>query len=309
MKTQQNAITVQEGRDRAMALPFPEDSLEGAEARISQCLKEAARNVIAVGYYLKRIRDKRLFEAAGYQNIWEYARERYGFSMSTASRYMSRNDKFSEGGNSPVLDERYRGYGKAQLQEMLSLDEEQLERVTPDMTVQQIREVRREKDFPYVEIPGQMNIADFPDVLPEEGEEEEKEPAPLPVSYPGRTTLCISDICSGCEEGAGGIIATPQSESGEMGHDRKEDGAEGCGSGPDAEPGQQALSVLQFTICRNADLYVRVSDKMKEDFVECARKMGGPDRTQKDCGACSWQGMDVGRTALCDIVAERGVLR
>ena len=131
MKMQDHAITFQEQQDREMGLLSPEGSLEGAEACISQCLKEADRNVIAVGYYLKHIRDNRLFEAAGYQNIWEYARERYGFSMSTASRYMSRNDKFSAGGNSPVLDERYRGYGKAQLQEMLSLDEEQMERITP----------------------------------------------------------------------------------------------------------------------------------------------------------------------------------
>mgnify|MGYP000411685903 CR=1 FL=1 len=51
---------------------------------------------------------------------------------------MTRNDKFSVGGNSPVLAEEFREYSKAQLQEMLSLDAEQMSAVTPDMTVREI---------------------------------------------------------------------------------------------------------------------------------------------------------------------------
>lgn len=383
MKTQGNSITLQEEQDRIMALTFPEDSLEGAEACISQCLEEAARNVIAVGYYLKYIRDNRLFEAAGYRNIWEYARERYGFSMSTASRYMSRNDKFSAGGNSSVLDERYRGYGKAQLQEMLSLNEEQLERISPDMTVQQIRQVRREKEVPYVEIPGQMNIADFPAVLPEEGGEEVKETEPPTLPKPGRASLCISDICSDCEEGVSRIVATPQFEAGEeagslfveacadaclsrpikgytdaepaeysremlagmirdaketlalMGdywrenmagtytahammlrayenllaeHDRQDE-AEGCEDGPGIEAGQQEPYVIRFTTCKNAELSVQVSEKMKEDFRQCIRGIEELNEEIKDCEACSWWGKNIGHIGLCEIMARWGTMK
>ena len=128
-------------------------NLEHAEKFISENLKAAARNVIAIGYYLKYIRDNKLYEESGYQNIWDYAREKYGFSTSTASRYMSRNDKFSKGGNSPIMDERYREYGKSQLQEMLSLDEEQLQQVTSDMTAREIRDLRRPKKTGVVSAP------------------------------------------------------------------------------------------------------------------------------------------------------------
>lgn len=139
-------------------------SLEEAENNIHACLRDAARNVIATGHYLKVIRDKELYREAGYENIWDYAAEKFGFSKSTASRYMTRNDKFSVGGNSPILAEEFREYSKAQLQEMLSLDAEQMSAVTPDMTVREIRELRRPKEIPYFEIPGQLSLSDFPEL-------------------------------------------------------------------------------------------------------------------------------------------------
>ena len=129
--------------------------------------------MIAVGHYLKVIRDKELYREAGYENVWDYAADTFGFSKSTASRYMARNDKFSVGGNSPVLAEEFREYSKAQLQEMLSLDEAQLENVTPDMTVKQIRELKKPKELPCFEIDGQMEIQD---ILKADQEGQKKDP-------------------------------------------------------------------------------------------------------------------------------------
>ena len=143
---------------------FLDVSLEEAGTSIRASLKDAARSVIAVGHYLKVIRDKELYREAGYENVWDYAADRFGFSKSTASRYMTRNDKFSVGGNSPILAEEFREYSKAQLQEMLSLDAEQMSAVTPDMTVREIRDLRRPKEIPYFEIPGQLSLSDFPEL-------------------------------------------------------------------------------------------------------------------------------------------------
>lgn len=153
-------------------------NLEDTESFIKSNLVSAAQNVIAIGYYLKSIRDRKLYREAGYENIWDYASDRFGLSKSTTSRYISRNDKFSKGGNSPVLDSRYRDFGKAQLQEMLSLNSEQLEQVTPDMTVAQIREMRKPKEVPYYPLEGQMEISEF--LAPEESAQE---PSEAPVSF------------------------------------------------------------------------------------------------------------------------------
>ncbi len=63
------------------------------------------------------------------------AEAEYGISKSTASRYMKMNDRFSAGGNSLEADEKYKEFGRSQLQEMLYLTEEQLEWVAPGDTV------------------------------------------------------------------------------------------------------------------------------------------------------------------------------
>lgn len=108
-------------------------------------------NFIATGYYMKYIRDHELFREDGYESIWAFAEDNYGIKKSTASRWMAMNDKFSQDGNSPILAEEFRGFEKSQLQEMLYLDDKQIETVTPEMTVKEIREVRKPEE-PVIEL-------------------------------------------------------------------------------------------------------------------------------------------------------------
>lgn len=167
-------------------------SLEDAEIYIRANLKSAARSVIAIGYYLKCVYTKELYQEAGFKDVYEYAKDRFGFSTSTTSRYMSRNDKFSVDGNSPILDEKYKDFNKSQLQEMLSLDAEQLEQVTPDMTVVQIREMRKPKEIPYIEMPGQIELTDFPGVDPKDVAASVQARAEMQSSQPEKQTYTIS---------------------------------------------------------------------------------------------------------------------
>ena len=51
---------------------FLDVSVEEAGTSIRASLKDAARSVIAVGHYLKVIRDKELYREAGYENV-EYS--------------------------------------------------------------------------------------------------------------------------------------------------------------------------------------------------------------------------------------------
>ena len=109
---------------------------------IREKLQNMSRDFVAIGFYLKWIRDNELYKQDGYSSIWEFAEDNYGIKRTTASRWMAMNDKFSEGGNTPILAEEFRMFGKSQLQEMLYLEDEQLEGVTPGMTVKEIRELR-----------------------------------------------------------------------------------------------------------------------------------------------------------------------
>lgn len=117
---------------------------------IRENLESMSRTFIATGYYLRLIKETEGYKEDGYKDIWEFAEEQYGIKRSTASRWMDMNAKFSQDGYSPVLAEEFEQYGKSQLQEMLYLPEEKLEEVTPDMTVKEIREIRKpekEKKF------------------------------------------------------------------------------------------------------------------------------------------------------------------
>ena len=141
-------------------------SYKDAKIFIRTNLTSAARSFIAVGYYLKHIRDTVGYTEDGFADIWEFAQAEYGISKSTASRYMTMNDRFSQGGNSPMIRDEYKEFGKSQLQEMLALSDEQLEQVRPTDRVEDIRNMRKPREIPYIEIPGQVELTDFPGVDP-----------------------------------------------------------------------------------------------------------------------------------------------
>ncbi len=192
-------------------------SYQEAREFIRSSLVNMAKNFIAIGYALKYVRDRQLYESGGYGSVWEFAQEEYGFSKSTASRYMSMNDRFSEGGNSPAIQERYQGFNKSQLQEMLSLDEEQLERVTPADRVEDIRAMRKPREIPYVELPGQISISDFPGIEPEEAEAYEQQAAAEVQQGEAATkpyTVTLSQLVGEAETGEA-VAISQQEGSGE----------------------------------------------------------------------------------------------
>lgn len=105
-------------------------------------LDNIADGFIAVGYYLKKVRDDGLYSQQGYASVYEYAGETFGISRFTASRFMEINDTYSVGGYSPQIEERFRGYGSSKLTEMLQLPENIREEVPREATVRDIRDVK-----------------------------------------------------------------------------------------------------------------------------------------------------------------------
>lgn len=105
-------------------------------------LANMQRSFIDIGCQLMQIRDRELYKDGGYESVWDFAEQEFGIQRSTASRWMKMCQKFSVDGSSPVLKDEYKDFGKSQLQEMLYLEDEQLEEVTPGMTVKEIRELR-----------------------------------------------------------------------------------------------------------------------------------------------------------------------
>lgn len=150
-------------------------TIETAGRIIKSDMTNVARSCVSVGFHLKAIRDMELFRDAGYDTLWDYAADQFGISKSSASRYMEINDRFSIGGNTPMLQKEYKDFSKSQLQEMISLSLEQARKVTAKTTVKQIREMKTPKkrvEEPAVveqkDISEQMNVKDYPGAVPEE---------------------------------------------------------------------------------------------------------------------------------------------
>ena len=149
-----------------------------AKEIIRNKLQGMTQNFIGIGFYLRQIKESEGFRKDGYESIYEFAEDQYGIKRSTAVRWMQMNEKFSQGGYSPFLDSGYKDFGKSQLQEMLYLDSEQLEEVKPEMTIREIREIRTpdpESEEEEGQLPSQMSVEDFPEVLPEQEEQQTEE--------------------------------------------------------------------------------------------------------------------------------------
>jgi hypothetical protein len=119
--------------------------LNDIKVAIKNNINSMSQSFIAIGYYLKQVRDNLLFVEDGYDDVWIFAQEEFNFSRSWASRCMAVNDKFSVGGNSPIVQEKYKDYKKGLLAELLYLTDEQISKTTPVTTRIQIRDLRTDR--------------------------------------------------------------------------------------------------------------------------------------------------------------------
>ena len=109
-------------------------------------MKTVAGDFVEIGYLLKRARDTDILKASGYRNIYEYAEDKYKVDKSEVSRYIRINDRFSEGGYSPQLQNQYQDFGVAKLAIMLQLPDAVNEELTPEFSKAEIQTLKEEID-------------------------------------------------------------------------------------------------------------------------------------------------------------------
>lgn len=99
---------------------------------------------IRTGYLLKVARDTELIYQKGYKSVTEFAKEELGLTKDVTSRFIYINDRYSEGGYSDRIQEKYSEFGVAKLSEMLNLPDNVAAELTPQHTREQIREIKKE---------------------------------------------------------------------------------------------------------------------------------------------------------------------
>ena len=117
-----------------------EEKIELAKEKLSNMVG----SFVEAGYWIRSIWEDKECEKHGYATIWDMAEAEFGLKKSEASRAINMNKKYSVGGNSPVILEKYSMYSKSQLQEMLTIKNGELEqKITADMTVEEIRQLKK----------------------------------------------------------------------------------------------------------------------------------------------------------------------
>lgn len=107
---------------------------------------KASESFVKIGYLLKVARDTDILVGSEFKDYLAYAKKRFSLDASTVSRFININSRYSVDGNSPTLDEKYIGYGRAKLQEMLTLPDYLTESLTPELSKSEIHTIKQEYD-------------------------------------------------------------------------------------------------------------------------------------------------------------------
>lgn len=118
---------------------------EWAETKreLERAIMDVRQGFIRTGYYLRKIRDEKLYEQDGYDSLAKWAEDKYNLNGPTVSRLITVNEQFSEDGYSRVLDKRFEGFSFGMLVEMKDISPKGRELITPETPREDVRELRR----------------------------------------------------------------------------------------------------------------------------------------------------------------------
>lgn len=109
-------------------------------------LTRTAEDFVQIGYLLKVARDTDILTESGYATVTDFAKAEYSIDKTQVSRFISINDRFSEGGYSDHLLPNYKGFGYAKLTLMLQIPDEINEALPPTLSKAEIQDIKDEVD-------------------------------------------------------------------------------------------------------------------------------------------------------------------
>jgi len=120
-------------------------SYEDYKTEVGTELSKASESFVRIGYLLKVARDTEVLNGTEFEGDYiRFAAKEFGLEKTQVSRFIRINDKFSIGGNSDELKEEFKGYGTRKLGIMLTLPDEIVEELSPELTVDEIETIQEE---------------------------------------------------------------------------------------------------------------------------------------------------------------------
>lgn len=110
--------------------------------KINQAIYDIKKSYVYIGGLLNEINSFETYKELGYENIAEYCEKTFGFKKTFTYDLMNVQRKFNNG-TIFNLDERYKNYDFSKLVVMSRMNDMQLSKCSSDMTVQQIKDIKR----------------------------------------------------------------------------------------------------------------------------------------------------------------------
>ena len=121
----------------------------GVTQKIKSAMEETAKQFVYIGFLLWEVKEYKYYYENGYDSVYEYAEAELGFKRSSTKNFIAicetfcrRSGQFRE---TPTmfLADNWNQFKYSQLTEMLSMSAEKRNQATPDMTIKQLRELKR----------------------------------------------------------------------------------------------------------------------------------------------------------------------
>lgn len=149
VSTNENDIVVILGNEKRSAENYSELSLASVKY-VHSDLNDLQHSYIRLGFHLRELCSCNYHWQFGYWDFYNFCAANFGLDRSTVSRLMEVSKEFSKKNDnmqrSPTMfiDDNYKDYSYSQLCEMLPLSFDQRRQIKPNMTVKQIRELKKQ---------------------------------------------------------------------------------------------------------------------------------------------------------------------
>ena len=134
----------------------------GVTEKIKKAMYESAKQFVYIGFLLKEVRDYGYYEEGGYENVYAYAEFELGFKKSSTKNFIAIAETFGvqkyeyhgikRETQSMILQPAYEKFNYSQLVELLAMSNTQRAKAKPDMTVKQLRELKKSESPVYTTV-------------------------------------------------------------------------------------------------------------------------------------------------------------
>ena len=122
-------------------------TIEDAESRLHNDLRQIKRAFISIGLTLKHVRDNKLYlqdDTGSFKNVYEWAFAKLDMKKAKTVRHIQIVEQFPINMETMELEGKYKDFLYSHIVELLPMNNELLEMIKPGMTVTQIQNIRKE---------------------------------------------------------------------------------------------------------------------------------------------------------------------